>query len=99
MPGKMTLKERLVDRHVLESDDSLVLLYLENPVDEKERIAVWQDLHDVFDRIHPLLLSAGFHQLPYQRNRSTMTRLHRDYARPHARAGERQITNTIHCLV
>src|SRR5450759_2756249 len=59
MPGEVSLNEWLGDRYILQPDDPLLLHYLENPVHEQERIAVGQNLHDVFDRIHPLLLSRG----------------------------------------
>src|SRR5713101_6627140 len=99
MPWKMPLKERLVDRDVLQADDPLLLLDLENPVHQQERVAVGQNLHDVFYRIHPLLLSSGFNQLTYQRNRSTMTWLHGNDTRANPRACERKVTHAVHRLM
>src|SRR6266540_40517 len=82
MSGKMALKERLVDRHVLHPDDALVLLDLDDPVDEKEGIPVRKNLHDVFYRVHPLyLLSSRFDDLTHKGNSSAVARLEGDDAR------------------
>ena len=95
----MPLEEGLVDGDVLQPHDPLLLLDLENPVHEQERIAVGQNLHDVFYRIHPLLLSTGSHHLPHQRHCSAMTRLYGDNSRPDSCARQRQIPDTVHRLV
>src|ERR1041385_23135 len=95
----MSLKERLVDGDVLESDDPLLFLDLDDPVHQQERVAVRQNLHDLFYRVHPLLLSSGFDQPPPQRHRAAMARLDRYDPRAHPRACQRQITDTIHRLV
>ena len=99
MTGEVSLKERLVDGDVLYPDDPLLLFDLENPVHQQERVAVGQNLHDVFYRIHPLLLSSGLHHLPYQRHRSAMTRFHRHNSGANARPGQRQVADAIHRLV
>src|SRR4026208_1294161 len=90
MPREMALKKGLVDRDVLESHDPFLLLDLENPVDQQERITVWQTFHYVFYRIHRLLLSSGLYHLTNQRPRPPVTRLHRHYARPHPCPPQRQ---------
>src|SRR5688572_23273274 len=52
MPGKMPLKERLVDRHVLDADHPLSFFDLENAIDEEKRISVRKHPHDLFDSVH-----------------------------------------------
>src|SRR6185436_4652521 len=99
MPRKMSLEERLVDGDVLQSHDPLLLLDLQNPIHQQEGIAVWQNLHDVFDCAHSLLLSTGLHHLPHQCHRSAVTRLYRDDPRAHAGTRQRQIADTVHRLV
>src|SRR5437762_9205081 len=96
---EMSLEKRLVDGDVLEPYYALFFLDLEDPVHQQERIAVWQHLHDVFDRIHPLLLSAGFHHLTNQRHRPPMTRLYCYDSRPDSRAGEGEVADAVHRLV
>src|SRR4029079_3540390 len=46
MSGEMPLKERLVDRHVLDAHDPLSRVDLDNAIDEQEWIPVRQHLHD-----------------------------------------------------
>ena len=99
MPGKVSLKKRLVDGDVLEPDDPLLLLDLEDPIHEQEGITMRQNFHDVFYRVHPFLLSARLDHLTYQRHRATMARLHRDNAGANPSARERQIAHTVHSLV
>src|SRR5688572_35328 len=48
MPGKMAREERLVDRHVLDPDDA-VLLQAQDAVDQEERVPVGHDLLDRLD--------------------------------------------------
>ncbi len=48
-PGKVALKERLVDRDVLDADDPLAVLDLDDPIDQQERIAMRQDVQDRAD--------------------------------------------------
>src|SRR4051812_49395823 len=104
MSRKMPLKKRLIDGHVFQPDDTLLFLYLDDPVHEQERVSVRENLHDVFDRerrlllFHLFLLSA-LHKFSNQRHGSAMTRLESHDSRADAGAGERQISNTIHRLV
>ena len=74
MPRKMPLKERLVDRDVLEADDALAFLDLEDAIDEQERIAVRQHLHDVFDGIHGGLPNGVLHERAHQSDGTAVTR-------------------------
>ena len=75
MSGEMPLKERLVDRDVLQPDDALAVLDLENAIHQQERIAVRQDFHDLFDLDHRRLLRNRRFHGAHQCDRSAMTRL------------------------
>jgi len=50
--GEVPLEVRLVDRHVLDSDDPLPGFPLDDPVHEQERVPVRQQLHDFPDPEH-----------------------------------------------
>ena len=52
----VSLEERLVDAHVLERHDATAGLELEHPVDQQERVAMRQDLHDPLDVHRAVLL-------------------------------------------
>ena len=52
----MSLEEGLVDRDVLDADNTLLWLQLDHPIDEEKRIAVRKHLHDFFDSEHLSLL-------------------------------------------
>src|SRR5688500_11087128 len=99
MPREMALKKRLVDRDVLEAHDPLFLFDLENPIHQQERVAVGENLHDVFYGVHPFLLSSGFHHLTYQGNRPAMARLHRHDPSPHFCPRQREVSHAVHRLV
>src|SRR2546423_572918 len=107
MSGKMPLKKWLVDGDVLYPDDSLLLFYLDDPVNEQKWIAMRQDLHDVFDGECRLLLfhaffpllSAGPYHFSDECHGASMTRLHCNYAGAYASAGERKVTDAIQRFV
>ena len=52
MPRKMAREKRLVDRHVLARQDAPLRLELQHPVDQQERLAMRQMLHDPLDVQH-----------------------------------------------
>lgn len=45
----MSLKERFVDRHVLDTDDAIRRIHFHDSVDEQQRVAVRQDLENLLD--------------------------------------------------
>lgn len=48
--GKVTCEVRFVDGDVLDSDGSFAGLERDDAIDEKERVAMWKDFHDVINR-------------------------------------------------
>src|SRR5690606_6606840 len=49
VPREVALEERLVDGDVLDADNSTVGLDLDDPIDQEERVAMRDHLHDLGD--------------------------------------------------
>jgi hypothetical protein len=92
MPGEMPLKEWLVDRHVFDADDPFGAFDLENPIDQQERIPVWNHIEDPTN-VHGYVSDtlSGPNEPSGQRNVSPMARFRRDDVRLNPAAHEREI--------
>ena len=75
-PGKVALKERLVDRHVLDADDPLGPFDLDDPVHQQERIPVRDHVQDPADVHHNASVAlSGAGEPAGQRDIALMARL------------------------
>src|SRR2546421_13031979 len=100
MTGEMALEERLVDRDVLDSDDSLLPFHFDDPVYEQERIAVGQIVHDLAD-IHRRHARAPPRALegPGQGDVAAVTGPRRYHMSLNPGAGQRQVPHDVRRLV
>src|SRR6185436_6300273 len=73
IPWEMSLKERLIDAHVLDAYDPLPVLDLKNAIHEQEWIAVREHLHDLFDAVHSSLPTKAGQNAAYERNSAAVT--------------------------
>src|SRR3954451_8161054 len=89
--GKVSLKELLVRRDVLQADDSLSVLDLEHAIDEQHRVAMRQQFHDFGNGEHFGFPSSVI-QRPAKRGRrissyeASAGTAHLEILRPSARA-------------
>ena len=95
MPGKMTLEEGLVDRHVLEPDHALVAVHFHDPVDQEERIAVGHDLQDLADVERHAPPPARARNGPGEAHVAPMARPVRDDVATDPAAGQGQVSHDV----
>src|SRR5687768_11173509 len=100
LPGKVSLKERLVDGHVLQAYNPLPRLELDDTVHEQKRISVREELQDLLNVDHCIAFAPlTVPQLSHERYVARMARPFGEHVTVQALAEERQVADDIADLV